>query len=118
MGSRDDTRTSRRESSGFTPTKLLHSARSRGVSTVPAIYWLLFAVPWTVGAILGWLTGNPTRAHVVIITALSLLLPLAWLGAVNAWQVLFWERVPVVGPSGLQHVSTSGPLWEYRKKKR
>jgi len=119
MGSRDGTRTLRREGSDSvlgSTTGLSHNRARDNVSEVAVIYFSLCAVPWIVGGIVGWLSGDPTVRHVVIISALSLLLPLVWLGAVNVWQMLFWEKVPVAGPDGLQHVSTSGPLWEYRRK--
>jgi hypothetical protein len=83
----------------------------RGVSLPRAIYFLLAAAPWVAGACAGWLAGDPTVAHVILILAVGLLAPLAWLGTVATWQRIFWERVST------GHVSTSGPIYEYRRRR-
>lgn len=84
------------------------------------IFGLLFAAPWIVGASLGWMAGpkGPTQLEGGEMFLWSLVFPFAWLGVVELWKRLFWERVPVTGPSGVQQTSASGLLWEYRPKKR
>jgi hypothetical protein len=90
----------------------------RGATMVYVIYFALFAAAWAAGGIAGWLSGDPSRAHALLITLASIALPVAWMGAAHLWKVVFWERVPVTGPSGIQYMTRSGLAWEYRRKQK
>ena len=85
---------------------------------VYTIYSALFVVAWVAGGIVGWLSGYPSRGHVVIILAWSFILPLSWLGGVHLCKMIFWEKVPVTGSSGIQLLLSSGLAWEYRRKQK